>query len=214
MLSRHLIALIITLCSLPGIHKLHAQKLVFGAGISFFTDFTKSEVENLNGSVESRKEFNALSVLLPIKYNIVEINENLAVSLGTSPCLGFGALIPNGGPFNFRLPFYAQIDYGKLSTDRSRKDIGFGLGIGYQIEKHRLFGEGKQIELETVVAKFGVHFANTGSFVFKYAFPKTETLLTGEIIEIGGVNVAEKKPTRLTSYQLSLIFYFNYRLNK
>ncbi len=214
MLSKQLIGLMITLFSFIGIQKIHGQKLIFGVGISAYTDFTISEIEYLNGHVESRTGLNAISVLLPMKYNIAEIGDDLAIALGTSPCLGLGYLVPNGGPLNFRLPFYAQIDYGKLSTDRSRKDIGFGLGIGYQIEKHRLFGKGEQIEIETVVAKFGVHFSNTGSFVFKYAFPKTETIFTGDIIEIGGVNVAEKRPALLTSYQLSLILYLNYRLNK
>ena len=89
---------------------------MIGYGVSVYSDIVASESTSSTGSNIKEIGFNIFSMSLEMKHNIYEFSENLALSIATSPGFGIGPVINNDGFGNIRLPIYAQLDYGKLST--------------------------------------------------------------------------------------------------
>jgi hypothetical protein len=192
----------------------HAQKFFIGYGLSIYTDYAfVSPVEAVED--ESSNTFGAsfLSVSAEMKYNVHEFNSETALSIAASPRLGTMTFNNFDGFGNLSIPVYAQIDFGNLSTFDSKKDIGFGLGVGYQFDTYNLFS-GEGFSVSSLALRGGFRYFNRNNkareIALKYALPSTTEIETSFFNPI--TNESELIPVefKVSTIQLTWILYFNY----
>lgn len=201
----------------------NAQKFFIGYGLSLYTDMAVFAPEPIEGqSMDASYNFSVISLSAEMKYNIYEFNSDLAFSVASSP--SFGIMISssnsdyysNMGYGNLRIPIYAQLDYGNLSTFESMKNFGVGIGIGYQYDIYNLFGDAESISLGTVGTRLGIRYFNRNNksreIAVKVGLPKTVKTKTFSEMYINGdyIKMEQEIDTKITSIQLSWILYFNY----
>lgn len=198
------------------------QKFIIGYGLSVYTDMAIFSPEsNSDLNIESDLGISILSVSAEMKYNLYEFNSDLAFSVASSPSIGI--MInnnlgdnDNSGFGNLRIPVYAQLDYGNLSTFESMKNFGIGIGIGYQFDRYNLFGDAEGISVGTVATRLGIRYFNRNNksreVALKVGLPKTITDTYNTVVFENGDAVEREIEidTKITSFQLSWILYFNY----
>ena len=182
---------------------------MIGYGMSVCTELiTVNYTDNYIYYIEPRAGINLLSFSIEMKYNLYEFNEDLALSISSSPGVGLGVPISEDGLGNVRLPIYAQIDYGKLSTSSTSNRVGIGIGLGYQFETYNLFGEIDKVSFGTVAGRIGFRFFDTTELAFKIGFPKLIPQPSSD--HRPDFYSYPERQAHITSYHLSLIFYLNY----
>ncbi len=195
------------------------QKFIIGYGLSIYTDmaiFSPQSADELNQS--SDLGISIISLSAEMKYNLREFNTDLALSVASSPSIGMMTWSNQtvSGFGNLRIPLYVQLDYGNLSTYESMKNFGIGIGIGYQFDRYNLFGDADGISIGTVATRLGLRYFNRNNksreVALKVGLPKTiTTTYTTDVVENGDVIEREfEYDTKITSFQLSWILYFNY----
>jgi|GEM_PF-1439271 hypothetical protein len=146
-------------------------RLFTAFGISMFTQYESSPVSittnavattnNYTGyttysNVNSYIYFNTLTIescTYSVRYNVVEMNNNMSISVAAAPCIGLSVgwatdgLSPaystntdemTPGFISLSLPFFAEFNYGNVSTFNADKESGFVFGVGYEIVKSPL----------------------------------------------------------------------------
>ena len=210
-INRTIIVAIISLFLIAGAKGGFAQKFMIGYGVSIYSDIVASKSTSSTGNDIKAFRFNIFSMSLEMKHNLFEFSENLALSIAASPGFGIGAVINNDGVGNVRLPIYAQLDYGKLSTFPNTQDYGVGIGIGYQHDFYNLIRDGSELfSIGTVAARVGFRCGHTTEFALKIGFPKTLRLPFTRTVGIYGNQETYYKNVQINSYQLSFIYYWNY----
>lgn len=202
--------LIISFFLILGTKNSSAQSFMIGYGMSLFSDIvTVKYTDNHIYYIEPHVGVNFFSASLEMKINLYEFNDELALSISSSPTVGLGAPLNDDGLGNFRVPIYAQIDFGKLSTFSSSKNVGVGIGLGYQFEVYNVVGEKGPITFGTVAARIGFRFFSVNELAFKIGLPK----LIPDPHLSDATPDALYNPSRqahIASYQLSLIYYLKY----
>lgn len=197
-----------------------AQRFIIGYGLSVFTDLAifDPEVPADQNEYSSGKstEFSGLSLSAEMKYNIMEFNSDLALSVASSPSVGIMTIDNNTSTSfgNLRLPLYVQLDFGNLSTFESMKNMGVGIGFGYEYDIYGLIGDSDPISLGTPAARLGVRYFNRNNsareIALKVGLPATGTV-TKDITDYNsGETYTVSHDTKITAFQLSWILYFNY----
>lgn len=192
----------------------YSQKFMYGYGFSIFSDWTFFTTVEAHESLIDKYSIAGISYLSisgEAKYNLTEFNSDLALSLATSPSIGTMVFPDNHWFGNLRLPLYVQLDYGNLSTFECMKNMGIGLGFGYQFDIYGLFGESEPLTLGSLAARLGVRYFNRNNrsreIAIKMTLPKTVELNSYE----GNGNLSvEDDEIKVTSVQLSWILYLNY----
>jgi hypothetical protein len=198
-----------------------AQKFMIGYGFSAFTDVAFLETDPLVQGAESTSDvgFSIVTASVEMKFNVYEFNSDMALSVASSPAVGLmsfgqvGGVDAQGNDFgHFRIPFYAQFDYGNLSTFESLKNFGVGIGLGYQFGGYSIFSPDYSIGGNGLVGRLGFRYFNRNNaareIALKYEFPRevdieTDIFLDGDLRSVEGTGT-------LSSVALSFILYFNY----
>jgi len=108
-------------------------------------------------NVNSYIYFNTLTIescTYSFRYNIVEMNNNMSVSIAAAPNIGLSVgWVTDGlstaysnnadapqtpGFISLSLPFFAEFNYGNVSTFNADKESGFVFGVGYELVKSPL----------------------------------------------------------------------------
>jgi hypothetical protein len=100
-----------------------------GEGLSFY-DITNNQI-------------NYATVIFTTRLNFLEFSNNSSMSLDVQPALSLGRAynsVGGNGNASFRLPAFLELNFGAASTVSTRKDYGFGIGIGAQYMKYPLMG--------------------------------------------------------------------------
>lgn len=208
---KKLVLLISTVLFFSISNEVSAQKFVIGYGLSIYTDIATITPEGENS--ESDIGFSLLTASAEMKYNLYELNSDMAISLASSPA--FGLMNFDGeGIGNFRLPLYAQFDFGNLSTFDSTKDFGIGLGIGYVFEGYNIFGDQESFSGGGLGARLGFRYFNRNNsareIALKATFPRDMDIETRITNPVTGDSEIVTTGIPVASYQLSWILYFNY----
>ncbi len=196
-----------------GFQPVKAQKFFIGYGLSVYTDLAfLSTSEDLGGGSSNELGISLLSISAEMKYNIHEFNSETALSIAASPRIGMMTFGDFEGFGNFSIPIYAQIDFGNLSTYDSKKNSGFGLGVGYQFDRYNLFG-GEGFSAGSLALRGGYRYFNRNNkareIAIKYALPTTVEIDT-EIFDAFGDSETIPVEFNVSTVQLTWILYFNY----
>jgi hypothetical protein len=140
--------------------QIFAQKFFYGYGLTAFLDagFISNTSPENEENYFGEFAFSYATVSAEVKYNIVDVNSEMALSVSASPMLG--AMQTDIGWGHFRVPVYLGVDFGNLSTFNSTKDFGFGLGIGYFWGGYNLFGDEESSTGGNIAAKLSYRFFN------------------------------------------------------
>jgi len=195
----------------------NAQKFMIGYGISVYTDlaFISAESSDIAGEDLDDLGISLATLSLEMKYNVHELNSDMAISVASSPALGLMSFTEGDGNIgHYRIPIMAQFDWGNLSTFESLKDFGVGFGIGYQFASYGIFGDQSALSANGLVSRLGFRYFNRNNaareIAIKYEFPRE----VEQDIEIFNpvTNDIESVTTSydLSSVSLSFILYFNY----
>jgi len=212
--------LLLSLLALTFSTQSNAQKFMIGYGASVYTDFAFASIESTDPALAesdlSEVGVSLATLSLEAKYNVYELNSELAVAVASSPALGlmmFEDLTPDNFG-HYRIPIMAQLDWGSLSTFESLKDFGVGLGIGYQFASYGIFGEQPAINANGMVARLGFRYFSRNNaareIAIKYEFPR-EVEQEYETFDFNTNEVTTESFTYdLSAVSLSFILYFNY----
>ncbi len=192
----------------------NAQKFFIGYGLSIYTDFAfLSPTEDLGFESSNSFGVSILSLSAEMKYNLHEFNSETALSIAASPRIGAMQFNDFEGFGNFSIPVYAQMDFGNLSTFDSKKDVGFGIGVGYQYDAFNLFS-GEGFSVGSLALRGGVRYFNRNNkareVAIKYALPATTELTATGYDPITFESYEIPVEFNVTSVQLTWILYFNY----
>ena len=160
------------------IHNLKAQKFTYGLHLSYInyrimgTDNTSTIEglpywEKINDIKAGGLNVNGTFGYNPIFY---KFSDNLC--LGGSFNVGAGYLLTPkleslNGRFVLDLPQYLAIRYGKSATKQSTKNMGYGLGLGYDYTFNTLPFQGMSIMAEV---NFGKATIRLNTNVLKYTY--------------------------------------------
>lgn len=196
---------------LIGSKEVTAQRFYAGFGYSFFTDIAVSEPIIKSGFEDNEREprvgVNILSISYDMKFNIKEFNDNLALSLAAAPCFGAGSLVDQFTFGNIRIPIYAQLDFGNLSTPRTSNYYGGAVAIGYEYDMYNLAGDEENFSFNTIALKLEFRYKYKHAFAFKMGMPKNAKMPYKDSGYIDDEYVEVDAFSRITSFQLSYIRY-------
>jgi len=156
------------------------------------------------------------------RYNILDIQENLAIALSAPVAFGFSTVfasapeVRGGSGFGtIQIPVLARLYFGAGSTFFAVDDFGINIGAGYEFNKLGVFNLNNDPQ-SSGVNKGWIMPAITGGVSFirgispvevniKYGFgPLQDQIIDGE-----GNRLTSKRTTRATSLKLSLVYPIN-----
>lgn len=113
-----------------------------GGTVGFdYTNMTGKIGEGLTYYDVSNNQINYATVIFTTRLNFLEFSNNSSMSLGVQPALSLGRAynsVGGGGNASFRFPAFLELNFGAASTVSTRKDFGFGIGLGAQYMKYPL----------------------------------------------------------------------------
>ncbi len=154
------------------------------------------------------------------RYNLVELNSNLAIAASLPVAIGFGnasasstSVIGGTGFGNLQIPLMFHFFYGAESTFRSQEKVGFNIGCGYEFNKIGLIDF--SINRSEPINKAWLMPAITGGVQFyrglspvevnvKYGFGKVQDQW---VDQYGNKLTDGKRITRAYSLKLCFIYY-------
>ncbi|HBN03267.1 MAG TPA: hypothetical protein DD396_04415 [Bacteroidetes bacterium] len=156
------------------------------------------------------------------RYNILDIQENLAFALSAPVAFGFSTVfasapeVRGGSGFGtLQIPVLARVYFGAGSTFFATDDFGINIGAGYEFNKLGVFNFSNEPQSKGINKAWlmpaitgGVSFVRGISPVevnLKYGFgPIQPQDIDGE-----GNRLTSKRTTRATSLKLSLVYPLN-----
>jgi hypothetical protein len=182
------------------------------------------------GNVTENWEYNRVvglsyfTFIYHYRYNINEMNENMALSVGTFPSIGLaqmtssdGTAIPLGyGCFN--LPVMAGLEFGAAATQTSNQPVGFFMGAGYEFNAAPLVythtKDNRYIKTKWVnpCVSIGFRYERNMSFgsLQELNLKVGMGLTTTELKEPNNMGNAYFTIPRTFTFRLSYLTYLNY----
>ncbi|MEP7128012.1 MAG: hypothetical protein ABI729_04050, partial [Chitinophagales bacterium] len=117
-------------------HNIGYTVLLDAFGLPSFSDVDV----NVN-TVDKVTGFALFTYIYEPRLNIFELNENTSIDIHAIPALGLTYSTNNNTSYigSFSLPVLAGINFGNVSTYTTRKNVGFGMGIGVEYFNGGLF---------------------------------------------------------------------------
>jgi hypothetical protein len=94
---------------------------------------SEKSVKILNDATAKASYFNYLYVGVNERYIIKKTNDDQSICIELSPSLGFGLGADGAG--NLEIPFSISFNKGNIATYTTKKEIGYGVGLGLQYLK-------------------------------------------------------------------------------
>lgn len=127
------------------------EKFFLGFVSSYYLDFVSSPLKVVDLSTQFSTDTAApfqtryvsfISLGLEPRYNIKEVNDNIAFAVSMPFTVGFGQAFPHNeditgatGYGNIQLPLLLKAYVGNSSTYNSTEEFGFSVGAGFELNK-------------------------------------------------------------------------------
>lgn len=144
-----------------------------------------------------------LSILYKVRYNLTEINDDLAVSSSLSPTLGLSSFtvqrlysFDDQATGHLTIPFHVNLEMGHGATINSLSNVGFTVGAGYELNLFPILGANPKEDLGNDVDVKNNSIIPSFTCALRFISKKSRSFELRYKLGYGG-----KTPTYDSSYQ-------------
>jgi hypothetical protein len=184
---------------------------------------TPNQIYNTKKNIPHQTRYlSYFSIGLEPRINLIEINDDIALSVAVPMTIGLGQAVPHNsevlgatGFGSIQIPLMLKGYFGSISTYKSKENIGLSIGAGFEYNKVALFEFNKDQYDDN---KGWIMPAFSGSFHFwrgnsplevnvKYGFGREQKYSKNKD---GGNISGGSRTTKASSLRLSLVYLLNY----